>query len=56
MDKCVPIPCPSFETVELAITEVCDCQDHYGNGLGNPDCPIHGERIRDTLSYYEVSE
>lgn len=56
MSECAPIPCPSWETVTLEVTEVCDCRDHYGNGLGNPDCPIHGDRIRDVLSCHEVNE
>lgn len=38
-----PIPCPSFQTVGLQITEVCSCDGT--EWMGNPDCPIHGERV-----------
>lgn len=40
---CTPVPCPSFETVNLQVTDVCNCDGT--EWMGNPDCPIHGERV-----------
>lgn len=41
---CTPVPCPSFQDVELTVTAICDCQEFYAPG--NPDCPIHGNDVR----------
>jgi hypothetical protein len=55
--SCHSVPCPPFETVKFTVTAICNCAVvGYSNGLGNPDCPVHGERIRDVLAYYETSE
>lgn len=57
MDECcASVPCPPFQEVGLTVHAICDCWGHLGNGLGNPDCPIHGERIREILGEYEYQE
>ena len=39
---CAPIPCPSFEEVELIVTAVCDCLGRLPPGeLYAPGCRVH---------------
>lgn len=46
--SCEPIPCPSWETVTVEITAVCDCHEtwgSWGNPWGSVDCPVHGAQV-----------
>ena len=47
---CAPIPCPSFEDVELDVLAVCDCSGRLTPGdLYAPGCPVHDPAEVDKL-------
>lgn len=47
------VPCPSFEEVTLTVDGVCDCQHFFWPG--NPECPVHGDRIAETVNGWEAA-
>lgn len=45
------VPCPGFQDVTLTVTGVCDC--HHFFWPGNPECPLHGDRITEAVKGWE---
>ena len=50
---CTPVVCPPFGTVTLTIDGTCDCQEFLWPG--NPDCPVHGDLVRETVEGWNAA-
>ncbi len=50
---CRTPPCPSFQEVTLTIDGVCDCAKYIWPG--NPDCPVHGDLVRETVEGWNAA-